>query len=171
MAARSDVASSPAPSAPTNATPESAAPELLITRVFDAPRHLVYRVWTEREHMLKWCAPHGFNITHGEAEVQPGGAWRSCMVSPEGVEHWVGGVYREVVPDERLVFTHVWDETDMPPHETLVTLEFADFEENKTKLYFRQQFFRSVASRDGHEGGWTESFERLATYLHELQHA
>jgi uncharacterized protein YndB with AHSA1/START domain len=163
MAAKSDAASA------QNA-PEQDAPELLITRVFDAPRRLVYQVWTEREHMLKWCAPHGFTITHGEAEVRVGGAWRSCMVAPDGVEHWVGGVYREVVPNERLVFTHVWDEADMPPHETLVTLEFADFEATRTKLYFRQQFFRSVTSRDGHEGGWSQSFERLESYLHELQH-
>jgi len=146
------------------------APLLLITRILNAPRSLVWEVWTSGEHMARWCAPKGFTIPVSEGEVRPGGAWRSCMVSPEGVEHWVGGVYREVVPPERLVFTHVWDEgEDIPRHETLVTLEFSDAEGGKTRMAFKQEFFRSVSSRDGHEGGWSESFERLDNYLQQLQ--
>jgi uncharacterized protein YndB with AHSA1/START domain len=147
-----------------------AAPLLLITRVFDAPRSLVFQVWTQSEHMSRWCAPTGFTIPHSSGDLRPGGVWRSCVVSPEGEELWVGGVYREVVPDERLVFTHVWDEADgSPGHETVVTLEFSDYERTKTKMLFRQEFFRSVSSRDGHEGGWTQSFERLESYLQQLQ--
>ena len=158
MAARSDVVE------------PKALPELLITRVFDAPRSLVFKVWTEPQHMVRWCAPHGFAITHSEGDLRPGGAWRSCMVSPDGLEFGVGGVYREIVPPERLVFTHVWDETNgQNGQETLVTLTFADFEERKTKMYFRQQFFLTESSRDGHEGGWSESFERLNDYLNTLQ--
>ncbi len=143
------------------------ARELVITRVFDAPRALVWKAWTEREHMMRWCAPHGFVVTHCEGALHVGGAWRSCMRSPEGENHWVGGEYRELVENEKLVFTHVWDETDQSPHETLVTVVFED-EGDKTRMTFRQEHFRSIASRDGHEGGWSESFERLNDYLQEL---
>jgi uncharacterized protein YndB with AHSA1/START domain len=78
----------------------------------------------------------------------------------------VGGVYREIVPNERLVFTHAWDGEDgRPGHETRVTVTLADAPGGKTKMTFRQAAFASKASRDGHEGGWGESFDRLAEYL------
>lgn len=143
---------------------------LVINRVFNAPRALVFKAWTEREHLMKWCAPHGFKVTHCEGELQAGGAWRSCMQSPEGEDLWLGGSYREVVENERLVMTHIWDEdAGRPPHATLVTITFADQDDDKTLMVFRQENFRSVASREGHEGGWTEAFERLSAYVEEVQ--
>ena len=145
-----------------------AARELVLTRTFDAPRELVWKAWTECERMAHWCAPHGFVLTHCEGELRVGGAWRSCMRSPEGADLWVGGVYREIVENEKLIFTHIWDETDRPRHETLVTVIFDD-EGRKTRMTFRQEHFRSLESRDGHEGGWSESFERLNDYLREAQ--
>ncbi|HEX5339995.1 MAG TPA: SRPBCC domain-containing protein [Gammaproteobacteria bacterium] len=112
-----------------------------------------------------WLAPHGFSITHSEGDCRPGGDWRSCMHSPEGADLWLGGVYREVVKNERLVFTHAWDEADgTPGHETLVIVTFADHE-GKTLLTLHQALFRSVESRDGHRGGWSQCLERLAEYL------
>lgn len=87
------------------------------------------------------------------------------MVSPDGTEYSCGGEYREIVPNKKLVFTHMWDEEDMPPHETLVTVIFEDEGKDKTRMNFRQQFFRSVTSRDGHEGGWSEAFARLGEYV------
>jgi uncharacterized protein YndB with AHSA1/START domain len=144
--------------------------ELVITRVLDAPRQLVFAAWTEREHLVRWSAPRNFTITHCEGDLQVGGAWRSCMKSPDGTEHWVSGVYREIVPDERLVFTHVWDEEDgTPGRETLVMVSFADADAGKTKMTFQQTGFASVSSRDGHEGGWSESFDRLTTVLATMQ--
>ena len=149
---------------------ESAAQkgELTLHRVLDAPRKLVWRAWTQREQMMRWCAPHGFAITHCENDLRVGGAWRSCMCSPQGENLWVGGEYRSIVEPETLVFTHVWDEADRPRHETLVTLNFAD-ENGKTRMTFRQQNFRSDESRDGHEGGWTQSFARLNDFLGEMK--
>src|SRR4051794_27647710 len=106
---------------------EPADRALVLTRVFDAPRALVFQAWTQREHLMRWCAPRGFDITYSEGDLRPGGSWRSCMRSPDGVDHWVGGVYREIVPDQRLVFTHGWDGKDgKPGHETTVTVTFAD---------------------------------------------
>src|SRR5918995_7006135 len=97
--------------------------ELVITRIFDAPLSLVFKAWTEREHLVRWSAPRGFTITHCEGAHHPGGAWRCCMRSPEGTDYWLGGVYREIVEPDRLVFTHAWeDEEGKPGHQTLVTV-------------------------------------------------
>ncbi|PQV64129.1 putative conserved protein YndB, AHSA1/START domain [Abditibacterium utsteinense] len=153
-------------------TPQAANQhELVFTRLIDAPKALVFQAWTQREHLMRWCAPQGFAITYCEGEARPGGAWRTCMVSPAGIEHWVSGVYREFVPDEKLVFTHIWDaEEGLPAHETLVTVDLAD-EGQQTRLRFRQEHLRSAESRSGHEIGWSESFERLTGYLSEVQTA
>jgi uncharacterized protein YndB with AHSA1/START domain len=142
--------------------------ELVITRVFDAPRGLVFKAWTGPEHLERWQgAPRGFTVTAHKMEVRPGGAYRVCMRSPEGVDHWLQGVYREVVEPERLVFTHVWlDAQGRPGKETLVTITFAE-RGGKTELALHQTGFKSVESRDGHKGGWTSTFDRLADYLAE----
>ena len=138
---------------------------LVITRIFDAPRSVVYKAWTEAEHLSQWSAPHGFTITHNEGDLRPGGAWRSCMRSPAGENLWLGGTYREVVKNELLVFTHAWDGPDgKPGNETLVTVRLED-EDGKTRMTFRQAFFESVEQRNGHHGGWSECFDRLDAHL------
>jgi uncharacterized protein YndB with AHSA1/START domain len=140
--------------------------ELVLTRVLDAPPSLVFAAWTEGERTRQWLAPHGYTNTHSDAQVRPGGHWRSCMVSPTGEELWLGGVYREVVPNRRLVFTHAWDdEHGKPGRETLVTVELEEVAGGKTHLTLRQAFFETAASRDGHQGGWTQCLERLETHL------
>ncbi|HEV2131499.1 MAG TPA: SRPBCC domain-containing protein [Longimicrobiaceae bacterium] len=143
--------------------------ELVITRVFAAPPPLLFELWTEPEHLARWCAPRDFTIPHSEGELRPGGAWRSCLRAPDGIDYWLGGVYREVVPGERLAFTHAWDdEAGNPGHETLVTLTFAGSGE-RTEMVFRQRYFRTAESRDGHAEGWLECLDRLGEYLHRLQ--
>ena len=88
---------------------------------------------------------------------------------PDGVEHWLEGVYREVVPPERLVFTHAWlDAQKRPTIETLVTITFAD-RGGKTELTLRQTGLVSPASRAGHEEGWGSTFNRLQDYLETMQ--
>ena len=145
--------------------PAVASGELVITRVFNAPRALVYRAWTEPGHIRQWSAPHGFTIIHAAGDLRPGGAWRSCMRSPEGEELWLGGTYREVVENELLVFTHAWDGTDgKPGRETLVTVRLQDHGD-KTRMTFSHARFESAAQRDGHQGGWTQCFDRLDAYL------
>jgi uncharacterized protein YndB with AHSA1/START domain len=140
--------------------------ELVMTRTFDAPRTLVYEAWTERQHLERWQgAPQGFTVTTELSDIRPGGAFRICMRSPEGVDHWLQGVYREVVAPERLVFTHTWlDAEKKPGAETLVTITFVE-RGGKTELTLRQSGFKSEESRAGHEGGWASTFDRLAEYL------
>ena len=139
---------------------------LVMTRTFEAPRALVFEAWTERQHLERWQgAPQGFTVTTEQVDIRPGGAFRICMRSPEGVDHWLQGVYREVVAPERLVFTHSWLDAERKPGiETLVTITFAE-RGGKTELTLRQSGFKSEESRAGHEGGWASTFDRLAEYL------
>jgi uncharacterized protein YndB with AHSA1/START domain len=139
--------------------------ELVIKRVFDAPRELVFKAWTDPEHLKQWSAPQGFTIPVAEGDLRPGGKWRSMMRKPDGTELWLGGVYREIVEPERLVFTHAWDDKNgKPGHETVVTVTLVE-RDGKTEMTFRQGLFESVESRDGHQGGWTECFDRLEELL------
>jgi uncharacterized protein YndB with AHSA1/START domain len=139
--------------------------ELLITRVFDAPRELVFRAWTEPDRAVRWWGPQGFAVAHCEMDLRPGGAYRVCMRSPEGTEHRQRGVCRELVEPERLVFTFAWEDVQgRPGHETVVTVTFAEYGA-KTKLTVRQALFETVTARDLHRGGWTSALECLADYL------
>lgn len=139
--------------------------ELVITRTFDAPRDLVYQAWTEPERLMKWWGPGGFTGTASEVDLRVGGNWRACMRSPEGVEHWSHGVYREIEPPERLTMTFTWDEPDAT--ETLIALTFEN-DGARTRMTFRQSPFDSAESRDGHREGWTGSFNDLGAYVDEL---
>jgi uncharacterized protein YndB with AHSA1/START domain len=133
------------------------ARELVITRIFDAPRELVWEAWNDPEHAKAW-GPKGFTTPVREMDLRPGGSWRALMISPEGKEFRQHGVVRELVPPERLSFTFIWD--DNPAEEMLVTVTFAA-RGGKTEMTFRQTGFASDASRDGHRGGWEEAFEAL----------
>lgn len=139
--------------------------DLVITRVFDAPRSLVFEAWTDSKHVASWWGPKDFTITSCTVEFRPGGAWRTCMRSPQGVDHWASGVYREIVAPERLVFTFAWDAgQEQQSRDTTITVNFEELD-GKTKLIFHQAFFDSVPDRDSHREGWNECFDRLGAYL------
>jgi len=139
--------------------------ELVITRIFDAPRHLVFQAWTEPDRVARWWGPQGFVTTYWDMDIRPGGTFRVCMRSPTGAEHWKQGVYREIVEPERLVFSFAWEDADgKPGHETLVTVTFAE-RGGKTELTLRQAVFATVAARDDHYTGWASYLERFAKYL------
>jgi uncharacterized protein YndB with AHSA1/START domain len=149
----------------TSLAAEAAERELVITRILDAPRQLVFQAWTEPDRAVRWWGPQGFTTLYCDMDVRPGGAFRVCMRSPEGVEHWKQGVYREVVEPERLVFTFAWEDAEgRPGHQTLVTVTFAEHG-GKTELTLRQAVFETVAARDVHRHGWASTLERFAEYL------
>ena len=162
MAASTASARAPAPAAVME--PEERV--LVITRIFDAPRALVWNVWTDPSHARQWMGPRGFTATHFEQDARPGGSWRGCLKADDGSrELWQGGVFREIVEPERIVYTFAWDREDgSRGHETLVTITFAD-ENGKTKMTFHQAVFDTVPQRDGHRGGWNSTFDRLAEFL------
>jgi uncharacterized protein YndB with AHSA1/START domain len=139
--------------------------ELHIRRTFNAPRELVFRAWTEPQLLAQWSCPRGFTFSENRGELRVGGAFSARMRSPAGTEHRLSGVYREIVPPERLVFTHYWvDEQGKPGPETVVTVTLAE-RDGRTEMRFHQALFVSVEARDGHEQGWTSCFERLAELL------
>jgi uncharacterized protein YndB with AHSA1/START domain len=142
--------------------------EMVITRVFDAPRELVFACWTETEHLRHWQgAPRGFTVTSSESDIRPDGFFRICMRSPEGVDRWLEGGYREIVKPERLVYTHVWLDADKKRgQETLVTITFTE-RDGKTELTLRQTGFATMEARDGHGYGWRSALDALVDYLGE----
>ena len=104
--------------------------ELEITRVFDAPRSLVWRCWTEAELLKQWYGPKGFTIPHCTIDLSVGGKFLLCMRSPEGQDMWITGTYREIGPVERLVKTESMADAEGSVvdegQETLVTLKLEE---------------------------------------------
>lgn len=149
----------------SSTTPTATERVLTITRVFAAPRALVFKAWTEPERIRKWWGPRGFTTLSCEIDFRPGGLWRTYRKAPDGKEHVSRSVFREIVEPERLVFTYAWEDAEgNPKHETLVTLTFVE-QNGNTVLTFQQGVFESVTARDAHEEGWSSVFELLAEYL------
>jgi uncharacterized protein YndB with AHSA1/START domain len=150
--------------------------ELRITRTFNAPRELVWRAWTDPEMAKQWSGPKQFPAFHIELGKKPGDRWRiglrGCRPGTDiPTEIWQGGILRESVPPERLVYTYAWENRasvglpeDGDPHETVVTVRLEEHA-GKTTMHFHQAFFATAAERDGHNGGWNSSFERLEEFV------
>jgi uncharacterized protein YndB with AHSA1/START domain len=150
---------------------------LVITRVFDAPRSLVFKAWTDPEHVVRWWGPKGFTTPFCKIDFRPGGVFHYCMRSPEGRDFWGKGIYREIVEPERIVFTDFFaDKEGNPvpathygmspdwPAEMLVSVTFGEHED-KTKATLQHVGIPSGTEGDSCEVGWTESLERLAEHL------
>lgn len=142
--------------------------EFTITRLFDAPRELVFRAWTDPAHLASWFGPRGTTtpLSSIEVDLRPGGRWRACMVREDnGEEFPSGGVYREIVEPERLVFTWALDDKGS---ESLVTITLADHG-GKTEMTFHQAGFPDDGERDGVEEGWSSAFEKLTEHVHDKE--
>jgi uncharacterized protein YndB with AHSA1/START domain len=138
--------------------------ELVISRTFDAPRSLVYKAWTQPEHMVRWMGPHTYTCLSAKLDVRPGGSFRAGIRSQDGKEHWMRGIYREVVEPEKLVFTFSWEKEGEYGRETLVTITFGETD-GKTRMTFRHAHFETAEARDDHNKGWNGCFDRLAEHL------
>ena len=139
------------------------AGEMILTRVFDAPLDLMWKLWTEPEHIRKWWGPKGYTLPGCEMDFRTGGAYRFVMRGPDGQDNPFHGVYREIVRNERIVFTAILD--NLPGHELVTTVTFAD-EGGKTKLTVRQTTPPGVPGL-GQNQGWSETLERLADLIAE----
>jgi uncharacterized protein YndB with AHSA1/START domain len=148
--------------------------EIVITRVFNAPRDLVFKVWTDPKHITQWWGPKGFTTTVSEMDFRPGGAWRYIMHGPDGTEYPVKGIFREIVPPERIVTSDEFDEgfeqivkVDLPKGMTVATL-FEDLGD-KTRLTLRIMHSTAEDRRKHEEmgviGGWNSSFDCLDEHL------
>jgi len=150
----------------TNLATEPAERVVTLTRIFDAPRSLVFDAWTEPQHLIRWWGPRGFTTPTCEMDVRAGGQYRFRMRSPEGREVCWYGVCREIVKPERIVWTCSIDDADgnSISGETLLTVTLEDHA-GKTKLTLHQATFASEALKQSHNNGWNEAIERLAQYL------
>ncbi len=150
--------------------------ELVIERVVDAPLERVWEAWTDPEQMKKWWGPKEFTAPTVEIDLKEGGKYLNCMRSPDGQDFWSTGVYREIVPMEKLVLTDSFaDErgnvgpgahygmADVPL-ETEVTVTFED-QDGKTKLTLRHAGMPVGEHGSQAEGGWNESLDKLAASL------
>jgi len=145
---------------------EESTRELTITRVFDAPRELVFKAWTDPELVEQWWGPDGFTNTIHEMDVRPGGVWRFVMHGPDGVDYPNRIVYDEVVRPERIVYTHL----SGPRFQSTATFEDQD---GKTKLTVRMRFesieeFNTAVKQFGAREGLKQTIWRLEKQLAEI---
>ena len=143
--------------------------EIVMTRVFDAPRSLVFEAWTNPEYLPRWMlGPEGWTMPVCEIELRPGGAWHFVWRKSDGAEMAMRGVYKEITPPERLVFTEVWG-GNWP--ETLNTLMLSE-EDAKTTMtstvLYPSKEARDAALKTGMKEGVAQSYDRLADYLASL---
>jgi uncharacterized protein YndB with AHSA1/START domain len=150
--------------------------ELVITRIFDASRELVWQAWTDPKQLVKWWGPKNFTAPVAKIDLRVGGKYLYCMRSPEGQDYWSTGIYREIVPPERLVCTDSFADADgnvVPgshyglghdfPLEMQVTITLEDVE-GKTKMTLKHVGLPENMS-DMTSTGWNESFDKLAESL------
>ena len=142
--------------------------ELTISRLINAPRELVFKVWTEPEHVAKWWGPNGFTNTVHEMNVKPGGVWRLTMHGPDGRDYPNKIIFIEVVKPERLVYKHAGDDdTEDVNFHTTVTFEKQG---NKTLLTMKAVFesaeeLERVIREYGAKEGMTQHVSRLEEYV------
>lgn len=156
---------------------KSADPDVLITRDFEAPRELVFRAWTDPQHLQQWFAPHGCSVEFRKFDFREGGRFLSCIRNPQYPACWCAGVYREIVAPERIVFTMgVSNEQGQLltatqagmdpdwPQETVLTVTFADLN-GKTRLILHQTVSEALAKKTGAHPSWLQMLDRLAAEL------
>lgn len=149
--------------------------EFTIERQFNAPRALMFQVFTQPEHLKRWWAPQPYTIPVCTIDLRPGGLWHYAMRSPEGQDHWALSVYREIVPPEKLVYTSTFADEHANPikgvPEHLATITFTE-DANKTHVSARFQFASADALKTAVEMGMVQglsmTLDYLAGYVQEL---
>ena len=142
----------------------SSKPALTLKRRLNAPPSKIYRAWTDAAKISRWFGPEDAEILRAETDVRVGGRFRIVFRGPDGEEHDVGGVYREVVPNQKLVFTWAWRST--PERESLVTVALKRDGDGTLLTLLHEQFF-DEAARDRHGRGWNETLDKLGRYVRE----
>ena len=137
-------------------------PSLTVKRRFNAPPAKVFQAWTDPEKVKRWMGPGEVVALSAESDARTGGRYRWVMRAPNGEEHDVSGVYHEVIPNEKLVFSWAWKST--PERESLVTVTFKQDGSGTIMTLMHEQFFDEKA-RDDHNRGWTGTMDKLERYL------
>jgi uncharacterized protein YndB with AHSA1/START domain len=140
----------------------STKPSLTIKRRLKAPPAKVYAAWTDPAQITRWFGPAQAETLSAEADARVGGRYHVAFRTSDGERHDVSGVYRDVVPDEKLVFTWAWRTT--PERESLVTVALARDGDGTMLTLTHEQFFDEPA-RDRHRSGWTGTLDKLERYV------
>ena len=161
---------------------KSRAKEFVISRIFDVPRELMFRVWTDLQHMQHWWGPKGFTTVYSKMDLRPGGSYHYCIRSPDGHDMWGKFVYREIVKPERLVFVNSFSDEKgnvarHPMHlawplEMLSTIIFIE-QAGKTTVTVRWLPLNATAEEiktfetgfESMQKGWTGTLDQLGEYL------
>lgn len=162
-------------------TPKTASPgtnDVLITRTVNFPRALVFRIWTDPEHLPQWFAPDGCHIHFETLDIRPGGRFHSCVHTPDGKDCWCVGEYLEVTPPEKIVYNvaiadasgkrRTSAEAGMDPawpDETLVTVTFRAIDAGSTEITLHQAAPADVARRTGAYPSWLQMLDRMEAAL------
>ena len=150
-------------SAAANPSPSAAVkPSLTLKRRLNAPPEAVYAAWTDPKKLVHWFGPDQGPVTNAETDVRVGGRFHVVFQTEDGEEHDVSGIYREVIPNEKLQFTWAW--RTMPERESLVTVIVRPDGDGSLLTLIHEQFFDEPA-RDRHESGWTGSLNKLEKAL------
>ncbi len=157
---------------------------MVITRVFDAPRELVWKAWTDPKYMMQWWGPKGFTSPHCEIDFRVGGKYLCCMRSPDGWEGWNAGEYHEIVPYEKIVSTMYFADAkgnrinpaDLETAHAAIddspdVILFEDIGNGRTKLTFIGNEPMQNAIESGQYEGWKETLDKVAAVVAELLQA
>jgi uncharacterized protein YndB with AHSA1/START domain len=133
-------------------------PSLTLKRRLKAPPAKAFAAWIDPEKVKLWMGPGEIKVLHAETDPRPGGRYRWLMKSPDGEEHEVSGIYREVIENEKLVFTWAWKST--PERQSLVTVLLKSDGDGTLLTLTHEQFFDEEA-RDRHQKGWSGALEKM----------
>ncbi len=136
---------------------------LYLSRIFDAPRSMVFAAWSKPEHLSKWFGPRGFTMPVCEMDFRKGGKYRFNMQWPDGRPNWCEGEYVDVAPDERLAYTARLE--NEPELRILTTATFEDAGRGKTRVTVRQDYNMEAPATKGAPEGWGQTLDRLAEVL------
>ena len=151
---------------------------MVATRVFDAPRELVWKAWTEPQYVMEWWGPKGFTAPVCKMDFRVGGKFLCCMRSPDGQEFWNGGDYREIVPHEKIVISMFFADAEGNKvdgahygieHEAIEdafdVITFEDLGNGQTRLTFTGNETAEDAKKSGQAEGWNEILEKFAAVV------
>jgi uncharacterized protein YndB with AHSA1/START domain len=163
--------------------PTTTTEDFVITRTLNAPRNLVWKAWTEPERLAQWWGPKGFKVTHSKMDLRPDGTFHYCLEAPNGSPMWGRWVFREIVPQEKLVLISSFSDekggvSRHPLHmewplEMFSTFSFEDAGDGKTRLTIRWAPHNATEpeietfekGRTSMTQGWSGTFEQLESYL------
>ena len=150
---------------------------LVIDRIFNAPLELVWKAWSDEEHFKKWWGPKDFTCPFCEIDFKAGSRFLNCMRSPDGLEHWTTGTYKEIIPLRKIVYTSYFADNkgnkvhasyygfqEDFPMEMKITITFEDYH-GRTKMKLRHEGHPAGKISEMAQAGWNESLDKLAVSL------